>query len=420
MRAFLLLTIVSSVNAQASRPQPPAPIDIEKEYPVVPNEWIIVFHPEATHKQISEHMKAHDKTDGVVQFVYNGTKHFRGYAMGTTENVGSSALAYVKDRTADTYDTAHEVHYIEQNRVVKAFSSPNAQCNTQMEATWGLARVGQAKLRIDGLYTHHVHEDTDVKVYVLDTGIYTENVDFQGRAVFGADFTTNTPPKTDLNGHGTHCAGTVAGRLYGVNKDVTVVAVRVLGASGSGTTAGVIAGVDYVAKNGAGKKAVGSMSLGGGKSAASNAAVNAAVDAGVTMVVAAGNSAMDACSFSPASAEKAITVACSDNTDAMCYFSNYGSCTNIIAPGMSITSAWIGSKESDNTISGTSMSCPHVAGAAAHILELSEKTLTPAQVKAKLESTAQKGVITDILGDAKSTPNLLLQSVCEGTVEVVV
>merc|ERR1711879_404082 len=117
------------------------------------------------------------------------------------------------------------------------------------------------------------------------------------------------------------------------------------------------------------------MSLGGGKSTALNAAVNAAVDAGVTIIVAAGNEAMDACSFSPASASKAITVMCSDNTDDFCYFSNYGSCTDIIAPGLSITSAWIGSKYADNTISGTSMSTPHVSGVAAHMMELSDKVL---------------------------------------------
>jgi subtilisin family serine protease len=276
-----------------------------------------------------------------------------------------------------------------------------------------LVRVGQTKAKIDGLYTYPVHGSTDTRVYVMDTGIYRENVDFQGRAVFGADFTTNNPPKTDLQGHGTHCAGTVIGKDYGVTKDVTAVDVRVLGADGSGTYAGIIAGVDYVAEQGAGKRSVGSMSLGGGKSTAVNAAVNAAVGAGVTMVVAAGNEAMDACNVSPASATKAITVMCSDNTDSMCYFSNYGSCTNIIAPGMSITSAWIGSKYADNTISGTSMSAPHVAGVAAHILEMSSKVLTPDQVSAQLQSTASKGVITNLAGGS-SSPNVLLQSVCMG------
>merc|ERR1712118_447079 len=141
---------------------------------------------------------------------------------------------------------------------------------------------------------------------------------------------------------------------------------------------------------------IGSMSLGGGKSTAVNQAVNAAVDA---------------CSFSPASAEKAITVACSDNTDSLCYFSNYGSCTDIIAPGLDITSAWIGSTYSDNTISGTSMSAPHVSGVIAHMQELSSKVLTPTEVKTQLLATASKSVISSV---PKSTPNSLLQSICVG------
>merc|ERR1711990_471298 len=130
------------------------------------------------------------------------------------------------------------------------------------------------------------------------------------------------------------------------------------------------------------------------------------------MVVAAGNSDMDACSFSPASATKAITVACSTNTDDFCSFSNYGSCTDIIAPGMGITSAWIGSKQSDNTISGTSMSAPHVSGVAAHIQEMSSKVLTPTQVKSELMAMAQKDAISNVAG--RSTPNVLLQSLCVG------
>jgi len=384
-------------------PEPvrPAPTDLEKKYPKIPNEWIVVFHSEANHNDIGTHFKGLEGTDGTIKFKYNATEGFRGYAMSVESDEGS-AMAFVKKQVGK------EVDYIEQNGVVRA----SADCNTQMEATWGLVRVGQSAAKIDGLYTYPAHGKTDVKVYVMDTGIYRENVDFEGRAIFGADFTTNNPPKTDLQGHGTHVAGTVMGAKYGIAKDITAVDVRVLGADGSGTYAGIIAGMDYTAKEGAGKKAIGSMSLGGGKSTAVNQALNAAVDAGVTMIVAAGNEAMDACNVSPASATKAITVACSDNTDGFCYFSNYGSCTDIIAPGLSITSAWIGSRYSDNTISGTSMSAPHVSGVAAHLQELSSKVLTPTEVKTQLLATASKSVIRSV--PTSSTPNSLLQSICVG------
>merc|ERR1712070_518744 len=150
---------------------------------------------------------------------------------------------------------------------------------------------------------------------------------------------------------------------------------------------------------------------GGGKSSAINDAINAAVDNGVTMVVAAGNDAMNSCLFSPASAEKAITVMCSDASDEMCYFSNYGACSDIIAPGFSITSAWIGSAYSENTISGTSMSTPHVAGAALRIVAHADYVMTPAEVKSVLLGTATEGAITQIMG-GKSTPNVLLKQVC--------
>lgn len=413
MRCIFVLLSLASVQGQfVDRPTAP-PTDLAKKYPKIPNEWIVVFHPEATSVQMNKHHKALEGMDGLVKFKYNATKGFRGYHI-VVDSEKSAAMSFVRERVASKYDESHEVHYIEQNAVVRA-SGPRAECNTQTQATWGIVRVGASASqanKIDGLYTYPAHGGTDVKVYVMDTGIYRDNVDFQGRAIFGADFTTNNPPKTDLQGHGTHVAGTVIGNKYGVDKYVTAVDVRVLGASGSGTTAGVIAGVDYTAAQGAGKKSIGSMSLGGGKSTALDSAVNSAVDAGVTMIVAAGNEAMDACNVSPAAATKAITVACSDNTDSFCYFSNYGSCTDIIAPGMSITSAWIGSRQSDNTISGTSMSAPHVSGVAAHIQEMSSRVLTPTQVKSELMAMASKNVISSVVG--RSTPNVLLQSLCVG------
>lgn len=194
-------------------------------------------------------------------------------------------------------------------------------------------------------------------------------------------------------------------------KDGVVVDVRVLNENGSGTKAGVMAGMDWVVPDCAGGRCVASMSLGGSFSQAQNDCLDAASDEGVTFVVAAGNSAMDACSFSPASAEKAITVMCSDQYDEMCYFSNYGACSDIIAPGYQVTSAWIGSPFSENTISGTSMSTPHVAGAALRMIAHADYKMTPEQVKAELLAESTKNIITQIMG-GNSTPNRLLHELC--------
>lgn len=431
MRVVSLFAMASVADAQVRRPSKPAPIDIEKEYPKIPNEYIVVFHPETSDAEIHAHLQDLEGTDGAIKFKYNNTKQFRGYSMRVEDAEAGSAITYARAHVADSYSAGNEVHYIEQNGVVKA-NGQRSGCNTQEQATWGLVRVGQHQLNIDGLFSYVDLPDTEhgAKAYVLDTGIYRENVEFESadggaiRAVFGADFTTSKPPMTDENGHGTHCAGTIMGNKHGMVKDGITVDVRVLDARGSGSYDGVIAGIDFVAGDGAGKRAVGSMSLGGGKSTAINDAIGAAVDNGVTMIVAAGNDAMDSCLFSPASAEKAITVMCSDSSDEMCYFSNYGSCSDIIAPGAAITSAWIGSPYSENTISGTSMSTPHVAGAALRIVAHADYVMTPAEVKAVLLGTATEGAITQIMGGS-STPNRLLKQVCtdftnNGTKSVIV
>jgi subtilisin family serine protease len=422
VRAAALLASAPLALAGVPRPAKPAPIDIEVEFPKIPKEYIVVFHKQAADAEIRAHLSDLQGTDADMKFTYNGTRGFRGYAMRVSDEHGP-AMKYVKQKTAGTYAAGAEVHYVEQNAVAKAFGPKPAKksgCVTQTQATWGLVRVAQKELNIDGLYSYLSVPDADhdAKAYVLDTGIYRDNVEFEGsdgvRALFGADFTTSQAPKTDLNGHGTHCAGTIAGNLHGMVKDGTVVDVRVLGDDGSGSFAGIIAGIDFVPQDCAGGRCIASMSLGGGKSQAVNDAVDAASDEGVTFVVAAGNSAMDSCLFSPASAESAITVMCSDQSDEMCYFSNYGACSDIIAPGFSITSAWIGSPYSENTISGTSMSAPHVAGAALRLVASTEYQMTPDEVKAELLAESTKGAITQIMGGS-STPNRLLHELCAGS-----
>lgn len=259
---------------------------------------------------------------------------------------------------------------------------------------------------------------------MIDTGTNIEHVDFEGRASWGKTIPTNDADE-DGNGHGTHCSGTVGGKKYGVAKKVNIYAVKVLRSNGSGSMSDVVKGVEYAAsqhtkkveeaKAGQHKKFKGSvanMSLGGGKSATLDLAVNAAVDAGLNFAVAAGNDNADSCKYSPAAAEKAVTVGASTFTDDRAYFSNYGTCNDIFAPGLDITSTWIGSKYATNKISGTSMASPHIAGLLAYMLSLQPASdseyavaaITPKKLKEGLLEIATKGALTDV---GANTANLL-------------
>ena len=224
---------------------------------------------------------------------------------------------------------------------------------------YGLDRIDQRPLPLSGGYTY-TRNGTGVRAYVIDTGIATSHPDFGTRAqavydAFGGD-------GQDCNGHGTHVAGTIGGATYGVAKNSSLRGVRVLDCAGSGATSGIIAGVDWVAANHI-KPAVANMSLGGGKSTALNTAATNLAGAGVFLSVAAGNENQSACNVSPASAAGVLTTAASDKTDTRASFSNYGACVDLYAPGVAVTSTWLNG--GTNTISGTSMAAPHVAGVAA-------------------------------------------------------
>jgi len=271
------------------------------------------------------------------------------------------------------------------------------------------------------IYHYTTGAGSGVVAYIIDTGIYIAHNEFKQRVSWGANFVDTN--NIDCNGHGTHVAGTVGGTTYGVAKNVELVAVKVLNCQGSGTWTGVINGIDWVVQQYKSHKkpSVANMSLGGAKSATVDKAVELAVEAGVVMVVAAGNSNADACNSSPSGSPSAITIGATTiserlgtEEDQRASFSNYGSCVAVFAPGQLIESAWIGSPNAVNTISGTSMASPHVCGAAAVYLSLNAGK-TPADVKSFLINEATNDVIDlscPVVGTCNNSPNKLLYTNC--------
>jgi subtilisin family serine protease len=277
---------------------------------------------------------------------------------------------------------------------------------TQSSAPWGLDRIDQAALPLSGTYTYPDTAGTGVTAYVIDTGVRITHAQISGRASYGYDAVDGDTTASDGNGHGTHVATTIAGSTYGVAKKAKIVAVRVLDNAGSGTTAGVVAGIDWVTANHSGPS-VANLSLGGGASTALDTAVRNSIASGVTYAVAAGNSSANASSYSPARVTEAITVGATTSTDARASYSNYGSVLDIFAPGSSITAGWYTSDTATNTISGTSMATPHVAGAAAVYLA-GHTSSTPAQVATALTGGATTNVVTS---PGTGSPNRLLKLV---------
>ncbi|UMO99940.1 S8 family peptidase [Amycolatopsis sp. EV170708-02-1] len=296
------------------------------------------------------------------------------------------------------------VAYVQQNQTIRlSESQPNPP-------SWGIDRIDQPDLPLGNSYQYSTGA-SGVHAYILDTGIDTAHNDFEGRATWGLN-AVGDGKDTDCHGHGTHVAGTIGGKRHGVAKAVELTAVKVLSCSGQGDTSTVVAGIDWVTTN-AEKPAVANMSLGGGSDPALDEAVKRSVSAGITYSLASGNGNVfgmpqDACRTSPArvggSAGTAITVNASDKKDSKASFSNYGRCTDVYAPGVDITSAWIGSDTATKSASGTSMAAPHVAGAAALYLA-GHPSATPAQVKQALVGAASQGKIKGVTSD---TPNRLV------------
>ncbi|KAH8834923.1 serine protease [Flagelloscypha sp. PMI_526] len=309
--------------------------------------------------------------------------------------INAFVLESLDDATKETLLAHPDVVEVEEDGIVTTQA-------VQTDAPWGLGRLtsvdtleNQDAAALTYEYDYEDVAGTGVDVYVVDTGIRVTHEQFGGRASWGANFVSTT--NQDGNGHGTHCAGTIGSAAYGVAKNVSLIAVKVLSDAGSGTTAGVISGINFVATqaNATGNPSVLSMSLGGGASSTLDAAVEAAVAGGVHVVVAAGNNNADAKNYSPARTPGAITVGASTIADVRASFSNYGALVDIFAPGMNVISTWATSDTATNSISGTSMATPHVAGLVAYLISV-EGNVTPAEMTAKIQDKSVKDVLTSI------------------------
>jgi len=399
---LLLPLALASPLAKRSSGGRLAPLKEEGES--IEDSYIVVLRKDVDPAMMALHLGSVEESNGLdplFTFTSNGEKVDES---GVTHiYMPSGNLTYFgyagkfAAQTLDSIRASPEVAYVERDQRVytqdnlygvdDAFA--DSHISTELGAPWGLARIShRAQLHLS-TFTKYLYDDRGgegVTAYVIDTGINVDHVEFEGRARWGKTIPKNDVDK-DGNGHGTHCAGTIASRKYGVAKAAEVVAVKVLGSNGSGSMSDVVAGVVWAAEQAAKadadaqkelvktgktkhKGSVANMSLGGGKAQSLDDAVNAAVESGLHFAVAAGNDNKDACNYSPARAESAVTVGASTLGDERAYFSNHGKCVDVFAPGLNILSTWNSGNQSTNTISGTSMASPHICGLLAYLLSI--------------------------------------------------
>jgi subtilisin family serine protease len=352
----------------------------------IPGNYIVVLNEQAGNPH-EEALSLASTYGGSARHVY--ARALKGFSVTLPE---AAAIALSRDP---------RVSYVEEDSEVSLAATHN-------NATWGIDRVDQRDLPLNGDYNYNF-TGTGVTAYIIDTGIRATHSEFGGRVAVSSGFTAINDGQgtNDCNGHGTHVAGTVGGATFGVAKNVTLVPIRVLGCSGTGATSGVIAAIEYVTSvHQAGAPAVANVSLSTGASSSFDRAVNNAIDDGVVFTIAAGNTSTDACALSPARVTNALTVGATTTADARASFSNFGSCVDLFAPGSSIVSAGITSDTATATISGTSMASPHVAGVAALLLE-SNPGASVATVNAAILSNATVNKVTN---PGAGSPNRLLFS----------
>lgn len=411
-----------------------APLYSSSNSKEIPNQYMIKFKNHVKHADAAAHhawvqdihvAKENERAElrkrsqlPLLDDVFEGMRH--------TYNLAGSFLGYAGHFDEDVIEQIRrhpDVEYVERDQIVHT----TEDFETEKNSPWGLARISHRDSLSFSTYNKYLYSadgGEGVDVYVIDTGTYVDHVDFEGRAHWHKTVPANDEDE-DGNGHGTHCSGTVAGKKYGVAKKANVYAIKVLRSNGSGTMSDVVKGVEYAAeahiqkvkqaKDGKVKGFKGSaanMSLGGGKSTMLDRAVNAAVAVGIHFAVAAGNDNADSCNYSPAAAEDAITVGASTLAEERAYFSNYGTCNDIFAPGLNIKSTWIGGKTMTNTISGTSMASPHIAGLLAYMLSLQPASssayavaeISPKQLKEDLIAIGTVGALSDV---PENTVNVL-------------
>ncbi|MFI8513314.1 S8 family peptidase [Streptomyces sp. NPDC085460] len=381
MSALALSAPTSTAHGSVSAGPDPVPAPLETAANAVPGEYIVTLGRTMNATKAAEKLKLKPT------FVYE--KAINGFAVPLT----AAQLDIVRKTPG--------VMSVEEDAVAVAPPLPAAPVTGRAPAaSWGLDRIDQSLLPLDNDFTTQ-GSGAGVTAYILDSGIDYTHDEFGGRASFGFDAMGDGRAGRDCNGHGTHVAGTVAGSTYGVARKANLVSVRVLGCDGRGTYSGMIAGLDWVARN-ARQPAVLNGSLGGDRSTALNNATTALRAAGVLPVIAAGNSAKDACTVSPASADGTLTVAASNQWDEEASFSNYGPCVEVYAPGQDIVSARMGG--GSVALDGTSMAAPHVTGVAA-LYKAEHPTATPAEVAQWIDGQSTKDVLSNV---SAGTPNKLL------------